>query len=123
MLKYIELKAGHADNGPAWIARVSASRSGRTIYFSGKALRRGNGVAGNHVDLETGEEYWVSGVKKDGRDRHWAGSGKIAIEASAVSEYLDFIGAAELDESRFVIIQDLPPTDLGRLHASENERL
>ena len=30
--------------------------------------------------METGESYWVSGVKKDGQDRHWAGSGKVLIE-------------------------------------------
>ena len=59
-------------NGPAWIARVKLSKSGRIVYFNGKALKRaiGGGISGNHVDLQTGEEYWVSGVKKDGLDRH-----------------------------------------------------
>src|SRR4051794_22877940 len=95
ILKYVELKTGQADKGPAWIARVTLSRSGTTVYFNGKALRRARkgGVSGNHFDVETGEEYWVSGVKKDGTDRHWAGSGKVAIEASVVREYLDIIGA------------------------------
>src|ERR1043166_1549161 len=90
LLRYIELKTGHAHKGPAWIARVETSRSGRTIYFCGRALKRatGGGIEGNHFDLETGEEYWVSGVKKDGTDRHWIGSGKISIERSAVQEYL-----------------------------------
>src|SRR5262245_5530489 len=40
MLKYIELKSGYADNGPAWIANVSISKTGRTIYFNGRALKR-----------------------------------------------------------------------------------
>ena len=35
MLRYIELKTGHDDNGPAWIARVKLSKSKRTIYFNG----------------------------------------------------------------------------------------
>ena len=49
MLKYIELKAGHSDNRPAWIARVKLSKTGRTVYFGAKALRRatGRGISGN----------------------------------------------------------------------------
>lgn len=48
MIKYIELKTGHNDSGPAWVARVKLSRSGRTVYFNGKALKRahGGGVCG-----------------------------------------------------------------------------
>jgi len=37
---------------------------------------RARGVAGNHVDQGTGEEYWVSGVKKDGTDRHGQDRGR-----------------------------------------------
>jgi hypothetical protein len=90
MLKYIEQKTGYADNGPAWIARVKVSKSGRTVYFNGRALKRieGGGVGGNHIDLDSGDEYWVSGVSKRGVNRHWAGSGTIMIEASAVPAYL-----------------------------------
>jgi len=80
VLRYIELKTGYADNGPAWIARVKLSKSGRTIYFNGKALKRAaRGVSGNRYDVQTGQEYWVSGVKKNGLDRHWAGSGIVSI--------------------------------------------
>lgn len=113
VLRYVELKSGYSDKGPAWIARVSASKSGRTIYFNGRALKRasGGGIAGNHFDIRTGEEYWVSGVKKDGTDRHWAGSGTIAIEAGAVAQYLEQIGATQLDRTRFRVIADLPETD------------
>ena len=123
MLKYIELKTGYAHNGPAWIARVAVSRSGTTVYFKDKALRRGNGVQGNYFDTETGDEYWVSGAKKDGKDRHRLGSGKVAIEASAVGEYLELTGATEVDRSRFDVVPDLPAPDRARLHALENETL
>lgn len=122
MLRYVELKTGQNDKGPAWIARVQVSRSGNTIYFNGKALKRSGGISGNHVDLETGEEYWVSGPKKDGTDRHWAGSGKISIEESAVSEYLALIGKSELDQSRLAIIPDLLETDIQRFVELENRR-
>jgi hypothetical protein len=124
MLKYIELKTEQSDKGPAWIARVKVSRSGTTVYFNGKALRRARkgGIEGNHFDVETGEEYWVSGVKKDGTDRHWAGSGKVAIEASAVREYLEITGAAKLDESRLDVVADLAATDVGKFHEIANEQ-
>jgi hypothetical protein len=125
VLKYIELKSGHSDSGPAWIAHVKVSKSGRTVYFNGKALQRatGGGISGNHLDIESREEYWVSGVKKDGRDRHWAGSGVVWIEASAVAEYLRVVGAAELDTPRLQVIADLPEPEIARFNALENERL
>ncbi len=125
MLRYIELKTGYADNGPAWIARVKLSKSGRTVYFGTKALKRSNkgGILGNHFDLVTGEEYWVSGVKKTGQDRHWAGSGTIRIEATAVAQYLRAIGAAVLDSSRFEIIPDLEEPDPSKFVALENRPL
>jgi hypothetical protein len=125
MLKYIELKTGHTDNCPAWIARVKVSKSGRTIYFNGKALKRaaGGGISGNHFDIQTGQEYWVSGVKKRGLDRHWAGSGIVSIEAAAVSEYLRLTGAAKLDGSRFQVIADLEEPNPSQFTALENETL
>ena len=123
MLRYIELKTGHSDNGPAWIARVTVSKTGRTVYFNGKALKRSSraGASANHYDLETGEEYWVSGIKKNGRDRHWAGSGKIHIETSAVGEYLKLLNNTGLDAARFEVVADLPVTDASRFVALENE--
>jgi hypothetical protein len=125
VLKYIELKTGYSDNGPAWIARVKLSQSGRTIYFGRKALKRakGGGISGNHYDLETGEEYWVSGVKRRGLDRHWAGSGIVRIEAGAVAAYLSLIGALELDRSRFEVVPDFEEPDPGRFALLEHARL
>jgi hypothetical protein len=124
MIRYIELKTGYNDNGSAWIGRVQVSRSGQTVYFNGKAFkRRGGGASGNHFDVETGDNYWISGVKKDGRDRHWAGSGKITIEASAVDEYLEMSAQERLDPSRFVVSSSILPTDPAKFHHLENERL
>ena len=127
MLRYIELKTGHHDDGPAWIVRVRASRSGRTIYFNGRALKQGaRGTAGNFFDLETGEIFWVSGIKRDGRDRHWAGSGKVTIAASVVADYLSLVGNASLDPSRFVVsceILDTAPSQFVSIeHASRATR-
>jgi hypothetical protein len=69
---YVELATGTNHDGPAWIGKASRSKTGRTLYFNGRALQRlvRPGIAGNHYDIETGEEYWVSGVKKNQQDRH-----------------------------------------------------
>ena len=101
-IRYIELKTGYADDGPAWIASVRFSKSGNTIYFNNKAFQsqRGAGIQGNYYDVETGEEYWISGVKKDGSDRHWAGHGKVFIERDIVADYLEMTGQQTLDQSR-----------------------
>ena len=86
---YIELKSGHGDSGPARIGRVSFSKTGRTVYYNGRTFRRtkGGGVAGNFFDVDTGEEYWISGVKRDRSDRHWAGSGAVGIDDDVREEY------------------------------------
>ena len=121
LLRYIELKSGgYSDNGPAWIAYVEQSKTGRTLYFNGRGLmkrkgqRRGAG-GGNYFDVETGESFWVSGVKKNGQDRHWAGSGKVLIEASALGEYLKTIKAKKLDTSRCEVTRSIRQTNIERL--------
>ena len=43
-IMYIELKSGHHDDGPARIGRVSFSKTGRTIYFKGKAFQSLGGL-------------------------------------------------------------------------------
>ena len=86
---YIELKSGFGDSGPARIGRVSFSKTGLSVYYKGKRFQRakGGGIAGNYFDADTGEEYWISGVKRDRSDRHWAGSGAVEIDDDAREEY------------------------------------
>ena len=125
VLKYIEKCTDAGHNGPAWIAYVETSRSGRTVYFNGCALQAARGVdgVGSHCDLETGDAYWVSGVKKSGSNRHWAGSGHIEVEASAVGELLALTGQKALDKSLYHITPDLPVTDPSQFVAQFNEEL
>jgi len=40
--------------------------------------QRGGDSGGNYIDTETGESFWVSGVKKNSQDRRWAGSGQVS---------------------------------------------
>lgn len=94
-IRYIELKTGYADDGPAWINRVRLSKSGRSIHWRGKELLNiGSGLSGNYMDVATREEYWVSGVKKDRKDRHYAGRGPVEIAPEIEQEYLKLIGKA-----------------------------
>lgn len=122
---YIELKADYGDSGPAWISNVSFSKSGETIYFNGRALKRMHrgGIAGNYSDLESGNEYWVSGVKKKGTNRHWAGTGKIQIDMNALSDFLQHIGQRELDTTQYQICTDIQLTDPQKFYEIENQKL
>ena len=112
-LMYIELKTGHHDDGPAWIGYVAASKSGRTIYFNDHAFQRYNGIQGNYIDVETGDEYWLSGVKKRESNRHWAGRGKVMVDRRAVDALLAILGESELPKKRFEVIElaDRFPTE------------
>ncbi len=121
---YIELKSDSNDRGPAWIGLATFSGSGRTIYFDGKALKRirGGGIEGNHYDLKTGEEYWISGVKKDGSDRHWAGSGMVIVDSRVVDNYCGFRGLSQLDPKKYKIMT-IADTDTDQFQKLENEVL
>lgn len=122
MLRYIELKSGYGDSGPAWIARVKLSRSKTTVYFNGRALKKlvGGGVSGNYFDIETGEEFWVSGIKRNGEDRHWAGSGIVLVEAAAVEEYLASRSLKSLDRKTHEITDQIVQTAISKFKDIEN---
>ncbi|MCU1461931.1 MAG: 1-deoxy-D-xylulose-5-phosphate synthase [Acidimicrobiales bacterium] len=68
-IMYVECKA-EGLSGPARIGRVTFSKTGRSIYYGGKTFRSlKGGCKANYYDVETGDEYWISGPKKDGTDR------------------------------------------------------
>ena len=68
-LKYIERKTDGL-RGIGRIARVSFSKSGKTIYYAGKTFSSLAGFAlkANYFDDETFEEYWISNPRRDGND-------------------------------------------------------
>lgn len=111
---YVELKQGHS--GPAWIGFAQFSKSGQSVYFDGKILAKAQGIMGNHIDMENRDEYWISGVKKNGEDRHWAGSGKIHIDKSAIDDYLKIIGQTTLPKNKFILVDlnNTPNKELSR---------
>lgn len=119
-IMYLENKSnGH--NGSAWIGFVEFSKSGQTVYFHNKALKKLKipEISANYFDIETGEEYWVSGVKKNGQDRHQFGCGKIMIDKNSIEEYIKLVDFNRIDEKHFTIIE-FTKTDKNRLSQIEN---
>jgi hypothetical protein len=74
---------------PARSTRIGWART----WCGPSTLRRAQGVRGNHVDVDTGEEFWISGVKRDRQDRHWAGRGPVEIDEDAREEYERLVGS------------------------------
>ena len=103
-LMYIELKTGYSDDGPAWIGYVRTSKSKKTVYFNDRAFQKIIGNYSNYIDIENGDEYWISGIKKAESNRHWAGHGKIKIDRRAVTEYLSLIGEEKLPLNLFELV-------------------
>jgi hypothetical protein len=86
---YVENKDADLFGADARIGWVTFSKTGKTVYYKDKVLKRatGGGISGNHYDELTGEEYWVSGVKRRGSNTHWAEGGNVAIDDDALDEY------------------------------------
>ena len=63
---YVENKEGEIDGVRARIGWVTFSKTGQSIYYRNLVLKRikGGGVSGNFYEEQTGQEFWVSGIKK-----------------------------------------------------------
>ena len=85
---YIESKAGGLI-GLAPIGRVTFSKTGRTIYYSGREFRSldGAGFKANYYDVASGEKYWISGPKKDGSERLYGERVPVEIDDDVRVEY------------------------------------
>ena len=89
-IKYIELKTDGL-RGIGKIARVSFSKSGKTIYYEGRKLSSLKGFAAkaNYFDEETYEEFWISNPRMDGKDSLFPAI--IEIEEDVREEYWKLI--------------------------------
>ena len=89
-IMYIEDKSEGLKNGPARIGRVTLSKSGQSLHYDGRTFQRlgGHGYKANYFDVETGTRFWISGPRKDGRDRLYESSTKpVEIDADVKDEY------------------------------------
>ena len=86
---FVENKDGDIDGVQGRIGWVTFSKTGLSIYYRGRTLRRAKrgGIRGNYFDVATGDEYWVSGIKQRGSNRHWAESITVRVDRDAVDEY------------------------------------
>ena len=75
-IMYIEYKGGKL-TGSARIGRVTFSKTGRTLRYKDKKFRPIQGYKANYMDVQTGEEYWISGCKKLGNDTLYPGIIKV----------------------------------------------
>lgn len=98
---YVENKDGLIEGADARIGWVSFSKSGRSVYYKGRTLAAvgGRGIGGNFMDVETGEEFWVSGVKKRGSNTHSAESASVIVDDDAREEYENLRRGDQLETS------------------------
>jgi hypothetical protein len=88
-IMYIENKSGSL-NGPARIGRVAFSKTGKSLRYGGRTFQslKGSGFKANYFDIETGEEFWISGPRKDGQDRLYPESTRpIEVDEEVAEEY------------------------------------
>jgi hypothetical protein len=85
---YIENKTDGL-SGPARIGRVTFSKSGRTLYYGGKSFQslKGAGFKANYGEIDSGDEYWISGCKRDGSDRLYDERVPVEIDDDVREEY------------------------------------
>src|SRR5262245_21636503 len=86
---YIEFKGDGLSGGDARIGRVLFSKRGKTLYYGGKSFQslKGAGFKANYVEVESGDEYWISGCKQDGSDRLYGERVPIEIDEDVRLEY------------------------------------
>ena len=87
---YLENKDGMLDGAQARIGWVNFAKTGRTVYYRGRSLMAigGRGIRGNFIDKESGEEFWVSGVKARGSNVHpWELATLVVVDDDARDEY------------------------------------
>jgi hypothetical protein len=86
---YIENKSTSL-NGPARIGRVTFSKTGESISYGGRTFQslKGSEFKANFFDVDTRERFWISGPRKDGKDRLYAeSSAPIEIDPDVAEEY------------------------------------
>ena len=87
-IMYIESKAGGLV-GPGRIGRVTFSKTGATLYYADKSFRslKGGGFKANYFEIGSGDHYWISGPRKDGKDALYPTNVSPEVDADVHDEY------------------------------------
>ena len=84
-IMYIECKSGGLD-GAGRIGWIEFSRSLRSFYYRGKLFQKTkSGYKYNCFEVDTGENNWITGAKKNGGDKLYGGI--VEIDEDARIEY------------------------------------
>ena len=85
----IQTSSGGGLHGSARIGRVTFSRTGATLHYGEKSFQSlgGTGFKANYFCLETGEQYWISGPRRDGTDRLYKSDWPVEIDEDVREEY------------------------------------
>ena len=91
-IMYIEDKSQGLE-GLARIGRVYFSKTGKTLYYRGRKFRslKGSGFKANYFDVDSGDEFWISGPRKDLNDRLYGGNDGVLIDDDIREEYLRLV--------------------------------
>lgn len=91
-IMYIEDKSSGIV-GAARIGRVYFSKTGKTLYYNQRKLQslNGSGFKSNYIDVESRDEFWISGPKKDRNDRLYGGSEGVEIDDDVKEEYIGLL--------------------------------
>src|SRR6476661_5302426 len=85
---WIEFKGDNNGlSGPARIGWVKVYEKGKRLEYGKQRFRtlRGAGFKSNYYDIDTGEYYWISGCRKDGRDALY--NTEVEVDEDALEEY------------------------------------
>lgn len=93
-IMYIENKAYNGGIlGRARIGRVYFSKSGKTLYYKGLRFKslKGLGFKSNYYEINSHDEYWISGPRKDRNDGLYGGDNNAVIDDDVAEEYWNSI--------------------------------
>lgn len=84
---------GNGLEGPARIGRVYFSKSGKSIYYKGKCFQTcaGRGYKYTFFNIDSADNYWISGPRKDQNDRLYGGNRCVIIDDDIREEHLNLI--------------------------------
>ncbi|HWO01681.1 MAG TPA: 1-deoxy-D-xylulose-5-phosphate synthase [Blastocatellia bacterium] len=73
--------------GPARIGWVDVKDRGKRLIYRERSFRslRGSGFKANYYDVGTGEKYWITGCRKDGRNALY--NTDVDVDEDALEEY------------------------------------
>ena len=91
-IMYIEDKSSGLE-GNARIGRVYFSKTGKTLYYKGRRFQslKGMGSKSNYIDIDNGDEFWISGPRKDRNDRLYGGQLGVEIDEDVKEDYKKII--------------------------------